>query len=145
VIAFLLVLMTAAAEQPMIDGELSGQCEVEDIAIYASGFAHFTVSNSCGTAPHEFTSGLRQLSGAQLQKLEAAIIRSDFDSLPERIEPDPNVVGTEEDLFTIRVRRSGISKRVHAFALDRARDTNAAARFQALWAAVVEYGPKETK
>ena len=129
----------------MIDAELSSQCEMREVAVYASGFAHFRVANSCGTASEEFTSGLRKVSVAELQKLQAEIVRTGFDSLPEKIEPDPNVVGTEEDLFSIRVWRKGVAKRVNAFGLDRALDKGAAQRFQALWKAVQQYGPEESK
>ena len=144
-IALLLVLAFAApAERPIIDAELSSQCEISSVAIYVSGFAHFQATTTCGTA-EEFTSGLRPLSPADLKMVEAAIAAARFDSLPGSIAPDPKVVATEEDVFSIRVWRAGSSKRVDAFGLERALDTSAAQRFQALWLAVVRYGSEGAK
>jgi hypothetical protein len=145
VIALLFVLAFAApAERPMIDAELSSQCGMSSVAIYASGFAHFHASNTCGTA-EEFVSGLRPLSPADLRAVEGAIAAARFDSLPVSIAPDPKVVVTEEDVFSIRVWRAGSARRVDAFGLERALDKSAAQRFEALWRAVVKYGSEGAK
>jgi hypothetical protein len=147
-IALLVVLaVLSPAERPIVDAKLHGPCEVSEVTIYASGFAHFQVSNSCGTgtAPEEFTAGLRKISGAELQQVEAAIAKSRFGSLPELITPDRRVPSSPKDVFSIRVWRNGVAKRVLACGLDRARDKGAAQHFQALWAAVVQLGPQETK
>ena len=145
-IALLVALATLVpAERPIIDAELSGQCEISEVAVYASGFAHFQVTNSCGTAPEEFTSGLRKVSASELKSLKESIDKARFSSLPESIEPDPKTVSTEEDVFSIRVWSKGVAKRVHAFGLDRTEDRGSAERFQALWAAVQLFGPREGK
>ena len=144
-IALLLALAFAVpAERPIIDAELSSQCEISSVAIYASGFAHFQATNTCGTA-EEFTSGLRPMSPADLKGVEAAIVAAGFDSLPGSIAPDPKVIASEEDVFSIRVWHAGSTKRVDAFGLERALDKGAAQRFQALWRAVAKYGSEEAK
>jgi hypothetical protein len=145
VIALLLALAFAApAERPIVDAELSDQCGISSVAIYASGFAHFQASNTCGTA-EEFTSGLRRMSSADLKGVEAAIAAAGFDSLPGSIAPDPKVAVTEEDVFSIRVWLGGTAKRVDAFGLERALNKGAAQRFQALWRAVAQYGSEGVK
>ena len=145
-IALLVVLATSSpAERPIVDTELSGLCETSSVAVYASGFAHFQVSDSCGSPPGEFTSGLRKVSRADLQKLKTEIVKAGFDSLPESIEPDRSLITTEEEVFSIRVWHNGIAKRVQAFGLDRAQDKGAAQRFQALWAAVAKFGREQVK
>jgi hypothetical protein len=136
------LLMVAAAERPMVEAELTGQCETEHIAVYSSGVAHFDISNCCGTSLEDFRSGLRQIGDKQLESLKSAIAAARFASLPDRIEPDPSVVSTEEDIYRLRVWRNGVAKEVRAFGLERAVDQEAARRFESVWAAVEQFGPE---
>jgi hypothetical protein len=141
VIALLAVLaIVAPAERPMAELEVSGGCGIEHVAVYSSGFAHFEKSDTCGTSASG--SGLRRISDADLQNVRAAIAASAFETLPTQIQPDPRVVGTEEDLFTVRVWRNGTAKEVQGFALDRATDQQAATRFKALCIALEKFGPE---
>jgi hypothetical protein len=134
-----------AAEQPIIDATRSGMCETLVVVVYASGFADFNGWNSCRSTPDDFTSGLRRVSKTELKKLDAALSKADFDSLPDRIEPDPNVLVVDEDDFSIGVRHNGVVKRVSAFGLDRALNKGAAERFRTLWEAVFQFGPEKAK
>src|SRR6478736_3961781 len=93
----------AAVQRPMVEAELSGQCQTEHLAVYLSGFAHFDVANSCGSSGDSFKSGLREVTAKELKNLSETIAAVHFESLPDRIEPDPHVVGSEEDLFLMRV------------------------------------------
>lgn len=136
----MVLFLVSPAQRPLVEAELSSQCAIEHIAIYSTGYAHFDVSNSCGTAPESFKSGLRQVTSKELERVSATIRAAKFESLPERIEPDPNVVSTEEDLFLLRVWRDGIAKEVSAFGLERAADPGAAQRFQKVWAVVEQFG-----
>ncbi len=134
----------ATAATPLVDAELSGQCEERHIAIYASGYAHLQASDSCDGSAEE-TSALRRISRTEIRDLSNTIERAKFDSLPEAIEPDKSTVRTEEEVLAIRVRRHGVAKRVSAFGLDRATDKEAAQRFQAVWVAVNRFFPKVEK
>ncbi len=123
-------------EPAMLTAEHSGQCGISHVAIYASGFVHRYVSNTCGTASPKPESSLRRLEPADLEALKHAIQESGFGALPDTIEPDPHVVVTEEPILTITVRQNGRLKKVSAYRLDQAVNKTAAKRFLAVWAAV---------
>ena len=145
-ISVLLVLAFAAPpELPIIVAEVSSQCALSSLAVYSSGVAHIQESNTCQAGSDELTASLRKVTPAELRKLTAAIEAAHFESLPTEIQPDPQEVSTDEDVFLIRVWRGGRAKLVRAFGLGRAQDRDAAKRFQALWASLKDLGLPEVK
>jgi hypothetical protein len=137
VLLLLPILAPLASPEPaMLTAEHSTQCGVSHIAIYASGFAHRYVSNTCGTVSPRPASSLRRLKPEDLEELKRALQESGFDALPNAIEPDPHVVGTEEAIFTIAVRQNGHVKQVSGYRLDQAVNKRAAQQFLAIWATV---------
>jgi hypothetical protein len=129
----------------MVNAELSSQCEVRHVAIYASGFAHLQSSNTCRSLKSDEAAILRRISQDDIRALRHTIESSHFESLPAEIEPDPSTARTEEEVLTISVRLAGVEKRVRAYGLDRPTDHDAAKRFQQVWAAVNQFFPSAEK
>ena len=108
--------------------------------VYASGFAHFEVMNTCGSAAFSFQSGLRKITADEVDRLKTIVANAKVESLPARIEPPANLVTTEETVLGLRVWIKGEMREIIAYGVDRAENQDAVRRFQSVRQAVEKLG-----
>jgi hypothetical protein len=125
-------------EEPVIEAERMVWCGPGwQTALYASGFAHQHVSDTCN--PSE-SSRLIRLNREQIQSLRKAAKLANFCTLPERLEPETFV--TDEDFLTITLRFPDLRCKVSASGLERVKDRAIAGRFSQIWTAITRLVPE---
>ena len=138
----LIIALLGAVEQPIAESEVMGQCETSHVAVYSSGYAHFEVTNTCGTSAFSFQSGLRKIMTKDVENLKSILARARVGSLPARIKPPRDRITTGETVLGLRVWQKGEMKEVIAYGIDRAEDRDAAHRFKLARQAVERLGPE---
>jgi hypothetical protein len=132
------------AEEPIVEAERLVYCGPGwKTTIYASGFAHQGVLDTCQDVDR---SQLIRLTKQQIETLEGAIARTHFCDLPEQIKkPESNLVSTEHfDHLVVTVRRKGSKCRVGGGTDDLANpaDEAGAKRFMQVWSAITALAPE---
>ncbi len=130
----------AVVEQPMLEAEYSSQCGSRDLAIYASGFAHLTVTNFCGTSSKGFPlTTLRSVSPESITTLQHLVTSANFASISTEL--GPRMATIDGPMFSVTVRGNNSLHRVVAVDLDRMKDNDEASRFQLIWQALERLVP----
>jgi len=143
-ILFIVLLGTAQAdplpapELPTLVAENMYQCGSMEVAIYASGFAHFNRVDFCGSVPNEIN--LRRISPETLATIDRAIEGSAFESLPPNIRSP--LVSTDESLYLITLNRPGHTCKVDITDPERLSENKLARRFMEVWAAIEKAVPE---
>lgn len=109
------------------------------LVVYESGDIQQRVEDTC-LRPRSYSRRYR-LRANELDALRAAILKSQFQELPEEIYAD--TVIPDEDAFVISVWNGGTTKRVLARGLQRA-TSDEARRFQLVWDAMARAVPDPT-
>lgn len=138
ILAILVCISVAHAENPIFEAERLGQCGIWDVAIYQSGYAHEKWDDSCGLSSSY--AKLHKVSADQIRRIKDILRRIKFDQLPDRI--DPNTYVTDEDMYIFTVFSQKTKKSVKAYGLERAGNRDHAQRFETIWRTVIDVVPE---
>jgi len=104
-------------------------------ALYASGFAHQHVSDTCNQSESS-----RLIRLGPEQSIHKAAKLANFCTLPKTLEPETYL--TDEDYLTVTLHFSDLRCEVSASGLDRVKDRALAGRFSTVWAAITRLVPE---
>lgn len=116
----------------MLELERSSQCGTSHVAVYASGFVHVNIEDTCGGT--SVGSVLRSILATDVERIREAVRSADLGTLPSGMSP--STVATDEDVLTITSRVAGGSRKIMAFGVERLEDRDAARRFELVWTTV---------
>ena len=132
-----LLAIPAPPESAMLELERSSQCGRWHLAVYASGFVHTNVGDTCGGPAKGAV--LRRISAQEVERIRKALRTAQFHTLPTSLTP-PTAI-PDEDVLTIWSRVTGEVGTVGAFGVDRLEDKEVARRFELVWGTVAAIVP----